>query len=64
MTTTLPSPTLAAPPARITDPSAVAAAARDAVKTYGVGDTAVHALAGVSVQFAAGQFTAIMGPSG
>ena len=48
------------PPAR----TAVAAQAIDAVKTYGVGDTAVHALAGVSVQFAAGQFTAIMGPSG
>ncbi|MER7196049.1 ABC transporter ATP-binding protein [Streptomyces flaveolus] len=42
------------------------AAARvvDAVKVYGGGDTAVHALDGVSVDFAAGRFTAIMGPSG
>ncbi|MFI1755237.1 ABC transporter ATP-binding protein [Streptomyces sp. NPDC020571] len=42
------------------------AAARvvDAVKVYGGGDTAVHALDGVSVDFPAGRFTAIMGPSG
>ena len=43
---------------------AVAARAVDAVKTYGEGDTVVRALAGVSVDFQAGQFTAIMGPSG
>ncbi|MDR6975232.1 putative ABC transport system ATP-binding protein [Streptomyces sp. 3330] len=36
----------------------------DAVKVYGVGDTAVRALDGVSVAFPAGRFTAIMGPSG
>ena len=41
-----------------------AVAARQLVKVYGRGDTAVHALAGVSVDFAAGAFTAIMGPSG
>ncbi len=41
-----------------------AARAVDAVKTYGSGDTAVHALAGVTVDFPAHQFTAIMGPSG
>jgi len=35
-----------------------------ATKTYGKGDAAVHALAGVDVEFAAGEFTAIMGPSG
>jgi putative ABC transport system ATP-binding protein len=42
------------------------AAARtvDAVKVYGKGDTAVRALDGVTVDFAAGGFTAIMGPSG
>ena len=33
-------------------------------KTYGHGETAVHALAGVDVAFARGEFTAIMGPSG
>ena len=42
----------------------VAAKAVDAVKTYGEGDTAVHALAGVSVEFETGRFAAIMGPSG
>jgi putative ABC transport system ATP-binding protein len=31
-------------------------------KTYGRGETAVHALAGVDVAFATGEFTAIMGP--
>jgi putative ABC transport system ATP-binding protein len=33
-------------------------------RTYGEGDTAVHALRGVSVAFPAGEFAAIMGPSG
>jgi putative ABC transport system ATP-binding protein len=42
----------------------VAARAVGALKTYGEGDTVVHALAGVTVDFQAGQFTAIMGPSG
>ena len=41
-----------------------AARAVDAVKTYGKGDAAVHALAGVTVTFPAQRFTAIMGPSG
>jgi putative ABC transport system ATP-binding protein len=33
-------------------------------KTYGLGPTAVNALAGVSVTFGRGRFTAVMGPSG
>ncbi|MGZ4609741.1 MAG: ABC transporter ATP-binding protein [Actinomycetes bacterium] len=33
-------------------------------KTYGRGESTVHALDGVSVEFAAGAFTAVMGPSG
>jgi putative ABC transport system ATP-binding protein len=41
-----------------------AARAVDAVKVYGRGDAAVRALDGISVEFAAGRFTAIMGPSG
>jgi len=43
---------------------AVAAEARDVVKVYGRGDTAVHALAGANLRIPAGQFTAVMGPSG
>jgi putative ABC transport system ATP-binding protein len=50
---------------RATSPSRLPAArARDAVKVYGKGATAVRALDGVSVDFAAGSFTAVMGPSG
>lgn len=33
-------------------------------KTYGSGDATVHALAGITVTFQRGQFTAVMGPSG
>jgi putative ABC transport system ATP-binding protein len=36
----------------------------DLRRTYGEGDTAVHALAGVTLDFPAAQFTAIMGASG
>ena len=42
----------------------VAARAVGAVKVYGRGDAEVRALDGVSVEFAAHHFTAIMGPSG
>jgi putative ABC transport system ATP-binding protein len=41
-----------------------AARALDAVKIYGQGDAAVRALDGITLDFAAGRFTAIMGPSG
>jgi putative ABC transport system ATP-binding protein len=33
-------------------------------RTYGEGDSAVHALRGVSLDLPAGEFTAVMGPSG
>ncbi len=42
----------------------IAASARELTKVYGVGETAVHALRGVSVDFPVAEFTAIMGPSG
>src|SRR5262245_59041506 len=41
-----------------------AAGAVDAVKIYGVGQSEVRALDGVTVAFEAGRYTAIMGPSG
>ena len=41
-----------------------AAGAVDAVKVYGIGDSEVRALDGVTVSFQAEKFTAIMGPSG
>ncbi len=47
-----------------TPPRRPAARAVGATKSYGTGDNAVHALSDVTVDFAAGQFTAIMGPSG
>jgi putative ABC transport system ATP-binding protein len=39
-------------------------AARDLGRRYGAGDTAVHALRGISVTVAEGELTAVMGPSG
>ncbi|HMD44685.1 MAG TPA: ABC transporter ATP-binding protein [Acidimicrobiales bacterium] len=47
-------------------PTAAPPAARavDLVKTYGKGDAIVRALDGVTLEFARGRFTAVMGPSG
>ncbi len=45
-------------------PALAAVRAIEARKVYGQGDTAVTALDGVTVEFRAGEFTAIMGPSG
>ena len=61
--TALPSPAgqLLRPPALDVPP---AARVYDAVKVYGKGDNEVRALDGVSVEFATGRLTAIMGPSG
>ncbi|GAA4103550.1 ABC transporter ATP-binding protein [Nonomuraea soli] len=43
---------------------ALAAGARNLTKTYGRGETEVHALRGVDLDLPRGGFTAIMGPSG
>ncbi|MDH3192719.1 MAG: ABC transporter ATP-binding protein [Acidimicrobiia bacterium] len=51
-------------PPRSTPVTSPAARAVGATKIYGQGDTKVTALNDVSVDFARGQFTAIMGPSG
>jgi putative ABC transport system ATP-binding protein len=58
MTTTTTQSSLSQPPAT------AAAATRSLNKTYGSGDTRVHALRDVDVSFEQGKFTAIMGPSG
>jgi ABC-type sugar transport system ATPase subunit len=42
----------------------VLVAARDVTRRYGEGETAVEALAGVSLAVPAGELTAVMGPSG
>ena len=42
----------------------VAVGARELVRTYGQGDTAVHALRGVSLNVPDGELLAVMGPSG
>src|SRR4051794_9112617 len=44
--------------------TATVVSARDLVRRYGSGDTAVDALRGVSVDIAEGRLTAVMGPSG
>ena len=51
-------------PDRTRPPRPAAVRTRGLTKTYGRGEAAVHALAGVDVDFAAGAFTALMGPSG
>jgi putative ABC transport system ATP-binding protein len=48
----------------VSDQNEAAARAVGLTKVYGSGETAVHALRGVTVTFPAGAFTAIMGPSG
>jgi putative ABC transport system ATP-binding protein len=57
MTLTTPVP----PAEQVSTPAAQALALH---KTYGTGQAAVHAVAGVDVSFPRGWFTAVMGPSG
>ena len=56
--------TVATPLTPASPGTSIAAAAVDASKIYGKGDSEVRALDGVTVSFEAGRFTAIMGPSG
>ena len=42
----------------------IAVSARRVTRQYGEGESAVHALRGVSLEVPVGQFTAVMGPSG
>jgi putative ABC transport system ATP-binding protein len=56
--------TLMQPASPLPNGSAPAARGVNVVKVYGHGDAAVRALDGISVDFAPGQFSAIMGPSG
>jgi putative ABC transport system ATP-binding protein len=49
---------------QVTVGTRTAARAEDLTRVYGAGDTAVCALDGVTVDFPAATFTAIMGPSG
>ena len=46
------------------DPGTAVVSGRDVVKRFGMGDTAVEALRGVSIEFAEQSFSAIMGASG
>lgn len=48
----------------VTDALSCAVRLESVRRTYGEGDTAVHALDGVSVALRRGSFTAVMGPSG
>jgi putative ABC transport system ATP-binding protein len=52
------------PPAPAAPASVAVVTARDVVRRYGEGDTAVDALRGVSLDIDGGRLTAVMGPSG
>jgi putative ABC transport system ATP-binding protein len=53
-----------APPRDAQAPTAPVVSALELTRQYGEGETAVHALRGVSVEVESGELTAVMGPSG
>src|SRR5215216_702564 len=56
---------LAIPATEVAQPAPqVVVAARELSRRYGEGETAIDALAGVSLAVSAGELTAVMGPSG
>jgi putative ABC transport system ATP-binding protein len=55
---------MSAAPIELATTRAAAVSAHALTRSYGAGDSAVHALRGVSLEVPAGQFTAVMGPSG
>jgi putative ABC transport system ATP-binding protein len=55
---------MSAAPIELGITSAAAVSATALTRSYGEGDSAVHALRGVSLDVPTGQFTAVMGPSG
>jgi len=56
--------TTATEPARTDTGDRLVVSARDVTRVYGEGETAVHALRGVTLDVERGKLTAIMGPSG
>jgi putative ABC transport system ATP-binding protein len=52
------------PGGTMTNEDGAVVVAGDVTRVYGEGDTAVHALRGVSLEIAGGKLTAVMGPSG
>ena len=55
---------MSAAPMELTTTAPAAVSATALTRSYGEGDSAVHALRGVSLEVPTGQFTAVMGPSG
>jgi putative ABC transport system ATP-binding protein len=55
---------MSAAPIELPRAATAAVSASALARSYGAGDSAVHALRGVSLEVPAGQFTAVMGPSG